>query len=147
VAVAVGGSGFYPGVTQEWRIAEEGCPPPARRCQCPVPTEFADADGQVSCAKCGREPAFRLGAASDPRLDGFLPSSATCKPGRYMDQQLNFRADEDLARALAEAASREERTISAEIRYAVRKHLNESARPLEAGRSQSRALDQPANEA
>jgi predicted transcriptional regulator len=65
-----------------------------------------------------------------------------------MDRQLNFRADEDLAEALIAACRREDRTQSSLIRYALRRYLsNESAQPAEAGRSQSRGLDHPANEA
>ena len=64
-----------------------------------------------------------------------------------MERQFIFRADEDLARALTEAASREERSVSAEIRFALRKHLNESAQPLDkAERSQNRAKTEPAGD-
>jgi hypothetical protein len=149
------------GAPPDWRIAPEGEPPSAKRCRCAKPLSER-IDGERWCVTCGRQLSIRLpgaeetprkmrefpkGPTSEPRLEGLFPTSATCNPGRYMDQQLNFRADKDLARALAEAASREERTISAEIRYAVRKHLNESAQPhLEAGRSQSRAGSEPARD-
>jgi hypothetical protein len=63
-----------------------------------------------------------------------------------MNRQLIFRADEELARALAEAARREERTVSAEIRYAVRKHLNErSTQPARPGAPEDVAISQPVN--
>ena len=127
---------------ENWRIGEEGERILARRCSCPRPLLETDADGWTLCVICGREPAIRLGPsnenrthfagvpkrpANEARRDDLLPSSVRRTTERYMDQQINFRADEDLARALAEAASREERTISAEIRYAVRKHLNETS--------------------
>ena len=64
-----------------------------------------------------------------------------------MQRQFIFRTDEDLAQAIAEACSREERTFSSLARFAIRKYLNERAQPVEAGPSQNRGLDHPANEA
>ena len=50
-----------------------------------------------------------------------------------MQRQFIFRTDEDLAQAIAEACSREERTFSSLARFAIRKYLNERAQPVEAG--------------
>jgi hypothetical protein len=89
------------------------------------------------------------GSSNGPRLDDGSPSSRTCiPPVHQMERQFIFRADEDLAEALTAACRREERTRSSLIRYALRRYLsNESAQPAEAGRSQNRAMTEPANEA
>lgn len=47
---------------ETWRIAPEGTEIRALRCRCPAPILAQDADGDTTCAKCGREPAIRLGA-------------------------------------------------------------------------------------
>jgi hypothetical protein len=154
-------TGRFYGVQPSWRIAEEGHPPTARRCTCPEPLP----DGE-DCTKCGHTLSIRLGPAeeippkmgptpkgpaSEPRLEGVLASSPVGIPGHHMERQFIFRADENLARALAEACRREERTFSSLIRFALKKHLlNErGATSAESDASQSRAMakDQPANEA
>ena len=152
----------YATVTPDWRVAEEGTRVVARRCCCPQPVVERDADDWTLCVLCGREPSVRLPSAADTRrkmrespkdlasetrLERLLPSSTHGIPRHYMERQFIFRTDENLARELDEACKREERTYSSLIRYALRKHLNESAQPAEAGRLQSRALDQPAHEA
>jgi hypothetical protein len=144
-------TGRYFGVEPSWRVAPEGQPLTARRCSCPQPL-LEHRDDLTLCVICGREPSIRLrpakeiprkmgptpkGPASEARLEGVLPSSPVGIPGHHMERQFIFRTDEDLARALAEACRREERTFSSLIRFALKKHLNESAQPVEAGRSQS----------
>jgi hypothetical protein len=49
---------------ESWRIAAEGHPPTAKRCQCSNPMVFPD-EWEVRCVACGREPAIRLG----PRVE------------------------------------------------------------------------------
>ena len=63
-------------------------------------------------------------------------------------KHIAFVAPLDMAEALQRLATREERTVSAQLRLMVRAHLeNESAQPLDkAERSQDRAMTEPANE-
>lgn len=52
----------------------------------------------------------------------------------------------ELAAELARAAEAAERTVSAEVRLAVRRHLrNESARPTEPDASKDRVVKEPAH--
>jgi hypothetical protein len=68
----------------------------------------------------------------------------TCWYVKRKEQTLNFRADDDLARALVQASRAHERSVSAEIRFALRKHLsNESASPTKADASKDVASKEP----
>jgi hypothetical protein len=51
---------LLPGLTEDWRVAEEGTRVVARRCSCSRPLLETDADGFRLCVRCGREPSVRL---------------------------------------------------------------------------------------
>ena len=95
----------------------------------PDPAEFADADGEVSCAKCGYPPAVRLRAASDRACEPGIGPTGALKESSMADSKpsfkfIGFNAPPDLASALADQAVSQERSVSAEIRFALRKHLS-----------------------
>ena len=61
-------------------------------------------------------------------------------------KHIGFVVPGEMAAALEAEAARHDRSVSATLRQMVRAHLeNESARPAEAGRSQSRAMTEPAS--
>ena len=132
---------IFLGVGESWRVGEEGHPLVARRCCCSIPLPD---DGD--CAKWGRTLSIRLGPAAengggphgsdrDARLNPFV------MPSRKF---VGFTAPADLVDDLKDLATSRERTVSAELRFLIREHLQEeSARPDKSDAFQTRAEEEP----
>jgi hypothetical protein len=126
-----------------WRVGDE--PRIAPHCRCFTPTVFADIDGEV-CVKCGREPddadarhlvspKLQVNGGGDPARGS--ADDLKCLP-MTSHRHIGFVAPSSMFEELHELAASRERTVSAELRLAVRAHLAENEAPPVATEDASR---------
>lgn len=128
-----------------WRVAPENEPPTARRCRCPSPQEFEDDPGEIRCIKCGYPPSVRLGPG--PESKGSSDQTPKNPLAVTENRFIGFHAPPALKTALEERASRNDRSVAAELRQMCRAYLSESAQPARSDAFKNRVLDPPAREA
>lgn len=142
---------------EEWRVAPEGQPLTAKRCTCFEPLLDGDADGFISCLRCGRVPSIRLPSSEDLRgYSAFrrtapsLSSAKRVKNPHAMkgNKFVGFWMPPELAEDLKGLARSRERSVSAELRIATRAHVqneNGDATPPKGGASKDVASREPVN--
>lgn len=126
---------------------------PAKRCGCPDPLLDRDADDFVLCLRCGREVSatestrnegkIHNGEMNGSRLYGHSPAGDTLKVSSMNDldrptEFVGFFAPLWLVEDLKTLSKSHERSVSAELRYLIRQHLeNRNASPDKAGVSRA----------